>query len=612
VTRLPLPSLSPGVLRRRVRGPSELGAPPTVGIPIPSPWLAGAFGVLTLLSGAIILVPSLQFAVLAPDLDLVVNTAAALSATAAGGLIWARWREFGRGRDLLEAAGFLTLGVGGTIAVVVALVGDEDALGFSLRHPGQGPLYLWTLGRLLASLLFLAATAASGREPAPGGQAITEAITEAITVEEVATAAGSARRAELGALPLPGPSSMAARLWLISPSLLLLVAAPLLLAFAPHLPALIGPEGIARLQENPLTPAALPGVTPWGIGLQLVVAAVFLVTALRVDGSAGVAPGRSIERSIESRYLAVGYLLAAFSQVHMALYPGVFFGLVTTADLLRLAFYLVVFLGIQEQTRRDLRDLRLAAEATARLRAIEVQRATQEERAWLARELHDGLAQDLWLARLRVGRLSEHLTGGPNELKKVAEGAAEALDRALQAARAAVESLRGQGATNPPPLDDLLTRSAEAFRERSGVATELHLASRAVSLPAQARVELWRIAQEALNNVAKHAEATVVRVSTRVVEESRPRLEVEISDNGRGFRPGGRRRGVGLEIMAERARTIGAQLAIRSRPHDGTRVLVSLPLSQGATAEGANGSTARRRAEGEDPSAGESPLRRRW
>jgi len=552
----------------------------------PSGPLLAALGLLTLLSLAILVVPALQFAVLAPGLDLVVNTTVALAAAAAGGLTWARWREFGQRRDLLEAAGFSVLAVSGAAVVAVAVSGAGDALGFSLRRPEQGPVYLWTVGRLLAACLFVAATAAPvGRGGADG------------TGTDVPND------------PEPGFRAGGARLWLVGPSLLFLAAAPVVLTLSSSLPPLIGPEGIAHLRSDPGTPAGLPGVTAAGLGIQLAVAVLFLAAALRVDAGG---PDEGLGRSIESRYLALGYVLAAFSQLHMAFYPGVYIGLVTTADALRVAFSIVVLLGIQEQSRHDLRDLRLAAARAARLRAIELERVAREERAWLARELHDGLAQDLWLARLRVGRLSEHPTGGPNELKKVAEGAAEALDRALQAARAAVESLRGQGATNPPPLDDLLTRSAEAFRERSGVATELHLASRAVSLPAQARVELWRIAQEALNNVAKHAEATVVRVSTRVVEEPRPRLEVEISDNGRGFRPGGRRRGVGLEMMAERARTIGAQLAIRSRPHDGTRVLVSLPLSQGAAAEGANGSTARRRAEGEGPSAGESPLRRRW
>jgi signal transduction histidine kinase len=531
----------------------------------PSGPLLAALGLLTLLSLAILVVPALQFAVLAPGLDLVVNTTVALAAAAAGGLTWARWREFGQRRDLLEAAGFSVLAVSGAAVVAVAVSGAGDALGFSLRRPEQGPVYLWTVGRLLAACLFVAATAAPvGRGGADG------------TGTDVPND------------PEPGFRAGGARLWLVGPSLLFLAAAPVVLTLSSSLPPLIGPEGIAHLRSDPGTPAGLPGVTAAGLGIQLAVAVLFLAAALRVDAGG---PDEGLGRSIESRYLALGYVLAAFSQLHMAFYPGVYIGLVTTADALRVAFSIVVLLGIQEQSRHDLRDLRLAAARAARLRAIELERVAREERAWLARELHDGLAQDLWLAKLRLGRLRELLGAGSQpsgaDLRALADGASQGLDRALDAARSAVQALRAESST-PPPLDELLARSAEALHERAAIATELRLASPRALLPAHVTVELWRIAQEALTNVAKHAEATVVCITTRVVETPVPTLELEVTDNGRGFRRSAPHRGLGLKIMAERARAIGATLSIESQPRDGTRVLVRLPLhgSPAGPAEG--------------------------
>jgi signal transduction histidine kinase len=510
-----------------------------------------ALASLTLLSLAIVAVPALQFAVVAPGLDLVVNTTAALSATAAGGLIWTRWREFGQRRDLLEAAGFSTLAVGGAAVVAIAITGAGDGLGFSLQDPGQAPVYLWTLGRAVAAGLFLMATLPAKASPREG----TEGSPDAVSI---------GRRCR-------------ARLWLALPSLIVLAAMPTILALAPSLPVLIGPEGLARLRTDPAVAAGLPGITPLGLALQLVIAALFLLAAVRVDrNGAGVGPGRSIE----SRYLGIGYVLAAFSQIHMAFYPGVFTGLVTTADVLRIAFSIVVFLGIQEQNRHDLHALRLAADRTTRLREIELAQAAQEERAWLARELHDGLAQDLWLAKLRLGRLREALDAGASggDLRSDARAASEGLDRALDAARAAVHALRGDAPPTAPTLDELLTRSAQALSERAAVRTELRLSSGGRELPPRLTVELWRIAQEALNNVAKHADATLVRLTTRLDEGPGRAVTLEVADDGRGFDPDAPRRGLGLEIMAERARAIGAELAVDSRPRGGTRISVRVPI----------------------------------
>jgi signal transduction histidine kinase len=96
-------------------------------------------------------------------------------------------------------------------------------------------------------------------------------------------------------------------------------------------------------------------------------------------------------------------------------------------------------------------------------------------------------------------------------------------------------------------------------------------------LTPRAEAELLRIAQEALNNIVRHADATVVRVRACVVDSH---MELVVGDNGIGFEPSEVRKGCfGLASMRERALIIGGELTIDSRPQDGTRVSVSVPLS---------------------------------
>lgn len=135
-----------------------------------------------------------------------------------------------------------------------------------------------------------------------------------------------------------------------------------------RLPDLIGPEGLARLQADPVVRSELPGVTLLGAGLQLVGAALFILAAAlnvrryREGGRVGRA------------YLAVGLILAAFSQLHSAIYPGTYASLVTTADVLRLAFYAILLLGVQAETWADLRALRHANRELETLREAEAVR----------------------------------------------------------------------------------------------------------------------------------------------------------------------------------------------------------------------------------------------
>lgn len=212
----------------------------------------------------------------------------------------------------------------------------------------------------------------------------------------------------------------------------------------------------------------------------------------------------------------------------------------------------------------------------ARLAEEGARLARSEERARLARELHDTLAQGLTAIALHVEGALRHLTSQPDR-------AAERLQRALQTARESLEEARRsmldlRGA--PPagkPLAAALRSLSRAFTSETGVRVRVRAETR-TALPPQVEAELFRIAQEALTNV-RHAEATEVEI---VLQSTTRGVRLAVRDNGRGFDP----RAVapdrqGIVGMRERARMVGGSLRVISRrgPKSGTTVAALVPIS---------------------------------
>ena len=132
------------------------------------------------------------------------------------------------------------------------------------------------------------------------------------------------------------------------------------------------------------------------------------------------------------------------------------------------------------------------------------------------------------------------------------------------------------------PLWDVIERYVDDFADRFGLRAEVDCPTGRSGLAPRAEAELLRIAQEALNNVRRHADATVVRVQAAVRDG---RLELLVGDNGRGFDPEAVGEGsFGLASMKERTALIGGELRIDSRPQDGTRIRVLVPLPAGGRA----------------------------
>jgi two-component system, NarL family, sensor kinase len=197
--------------------------------------------------------------------------------------------------------------------------------------------------------------------------------------------------------------------------------------------------------------------------------------------------------------------------------------------------------------------------------------ALEEERRRLRRDLHDGLGPQLASQTLTLTAARQLLQSSPAQADALLAEAIKHAQAAVNDIRRVVYDLR------PPALDDLglagALRAQAAEYEASGVHFRLSLPDRLPPLPAAVEVACYRIAQEALTNVVKHARAQNCAL-TLAVDGA---VSLEVTDDGRGL-PAERRAGVGLGSMRERAAELGGQCLIETGPAGGTRVLARLPI----------------------------------
>jgi signal transduction histidine kinase len=353
-----------------------------------------------------------------------------------------------------------------------------------------------------------------------------------------------------------------------APVLVIAVATVLVYPFREWLPPLIEPQGLAALLAEPGDFALLPGFT----GLALVIVVVSVTGLIAGVVLYRLTWGRGGPTS--DAFTALGLAILAVAEVQYALWPSIYTNLVTISDIMRLVAYTVLLSGTFADQRNDLRALRSAYSALDRMRVNEAERATLEERARLAREIHDGLAQHLWFAKLKFERLSSTLS---EDDRPLANEVTHALDAAIVEAREALVTMRSS-LEEDVPFSDMLVRAVDDFESSSGLRAEF-TASTGIpsSFAPRVQVELLRIVSEALNNVRKHADATIVRMTAEVSDGE---LLIVITDNGRGFDEGQAfDKGMGLQGMRERARLIGGSVLVMSELSGGTTVEVRAPIA---------------------------------
>jgi PAS domain S-box-containing protein len=230
---------------------------------------------------------------------------------------------------------------------------------------------------------------------------------------------------------------------------------------------------------------------------------------------------------------------------------------------------------------RDMTDrLRLNELQHASALSLHMQSAREDERSRIARELHDDLGQQLVALKMDVALLDQVATGE-------SETARHALSRTT-ALQAQIDSIiastrRLAAGLRPPMLDDLglgaaLEWIAAEFGNRYGLVVTVHNAVEQLDLSEMAATAIFRMVQEALTNVTRHAEAKRVRVEMRLVRDE---FQLHIEDNGKGTTLDGNRSkdAFGLLGMQERVRQLNGWIAFDSAPQDGFRIDIRLPLA---------------------------------
>jgi signal transduction histidine kinase len=208
----------------------------------------------------------------------------------------------------------------------------------------------------------------------------------------------------------------------------------------------------------------------------------------------------------------------------------------------------------------------------ARLMGQVQQAAAVEERQRLARELHDAVTQTLFSASLIAEVLPRIMERDPEEGRRRLEELRQLSRGALAEMRTLLMELR-PAALVEAPLGDLLRQLTDAFSGRARLPVSLQIAGDPSLLPPDVKVAFYRVAQEALNNVAKHSGATQARIGLVVTAEE---AELAVEDNGVGFNQEAVAGNcLGLRIMQERVEAIRAVLAITTQPGHGTEVAVT-------------------------------------
>ena len=230
---------------------------------------------------------------------------------------------------------------------------------------------------------------------------------------------------------------------------------------------------------------------------------------------------------------------------------------------------------VESATESDLPALRLLARELLRLQ--------EEQRNALSRELHDNIAQLLSATTTRIALARRNVRS--NALRKELADVRNALETVLQEVGVLSRSLR------PSTIDQMglaaaIEKHAAAFRDRAKLELHVHIeAPSAETLDGAAATNLFRIVQEALNNIEKHARATEARIS--LLEEDKL-LRLEIADNGRSFSPthaatAQKNGSLGLVSMRERAEMLGGTFEIDAQHGNGTTVRAAVPMANGKT-----------------------------
>jgi signal transduction histidine kinase len=224
---------------------------------------------------------------------------------------------------------------------------------------------------------------------------------------------------------------------------------------------------------------------------------------------------------------------------------------------------------------------RLQAEALTREQDILTMNAVMQERERLSRELHDGVAQLVAHLLLRLDTIKELVEANrPEEAEAELERLHGVADEIYEDIGESIAGLRTN--VTERGLVRALQDYVDQFEERHQIPTSLRTDDAADQLSPLAALQLFRLIQEALTNVRKHAAAREATVT--LLSDGSGQLKVVVADDGRGFTPGSQRNGkaspLGLTSMRERVEALGGTFEVNSQPGSGTQVTATVPISR--------------------------------
>jgi signal transduction histidine kinase len=330
-------------------------------------------------------------------------------------------------------------------------------------------------------------------------------------------------------------------------------------------PLVVYGSALALAGAGSLPMVAFPSLLPHGVvasvltndaqpslagGLQLALALLYILAAL------GFARRNRLTNDELSGWLAIAFILSAASHVNYFFHPAALSNWVYTGDVFRLGFYLALLMGAAREIASYWTSVIAAASLEERRRGGPPRQQ--------ARDVHDGLAQEISFIARNVRLLSEH-GAEPQLVERILRGVA----------RAQEESRRVVGALAARPeesLDQALAQAVQEAAQRYGASVDMELAS-GIALSPREKESVIRIASEAVANAAQHSGAEVLRI---YLERADAGMRLGVEDDGSGFDEAQPRRGFGLVTMKDRAEALGGKLHIDSRRGAGTKVELEL------------------------------------
>ena len=242
-----------------------------------------------------------------------------------------------------------------------------------------------------------------------------------------------------------------------------------------------------------------------------------------------------------------------------------------------------VLARVNEELRVEIAERKRAEdqfkETLGQLRALaaRLQSVREEERASIAREIHDELGQACTAIKMDLALIGRKITRRQTQLRAKIESSTRLVDNMITTLRRIASDLR------PRTLDDLglaaaLEWQGQEFEKRTGIHCRVVLPREPLNLDSERSIAIFRIFQESLTNVARHAQATSVEARLEIAEDQ---LIFSVHDNGKGFdqQEAKARKSLGLVGMQERAHLLNGEVGIQGVPGSGTTLILRIPMS---------------------------------